>query len=320
MKKLRVAVIGVGFWGRNHARVFSELPQTELVAVCDTNKERALAVAKKFQVKAYTNSQTLLKKEEVDALSICTWTTAHAKEATRALNAEKHILVEKPIASTVSQARKIVELAQRKKCCVMVGFIVRFNPGVQRMREVIENGKIGTIVSATARRVSRWPERIGDVGIVKDTAIHEIDIMRYLFAEDPVAVYANAGNLRHGKFEDYAQIMLTFREGKTAFIETNWLTPYRVRKLIVTGSEGIMSLDYLTQEITIETAGQTLIPRYKWEEPLKLELQHFADSILNNKEPMVTGLDGLKALVIAEAVLKSAAKGKTINLKLLLEN
>ena len=252
MRKLKVAVIGVGFWGRNHARIFSELRQTELVAVCDVEKEKAVNIAKKYGVDAYTDSMKLVVNKEVDALSICTWTTTHAKEASVALKADKHLLVEKPIASTVDEAKRIVKLARKKQRILMVGFIERFNPSVQRVREELSKGSIGTVVSATARRVSRWPERIGDVGIVKDTAIHDIDVMRHLFSEDPVSVFANTGNLKHTKYDDYAQIVLTFKNGKTAFIETNWLTPNKVRKLIVTGSEGIISMDYLTQEVKIE--------------------------------------------------------------------
>jgi len=314
MKKLGVAVIGAGFWGRNHARNLKELNETELLAVCDINPERAKAVAEQFSIDAYTDSRKLLKRRDIEAVTICTWSTKLASEALRALKAGKHVLVEKPMANTVQQARKLVDLAQKKERLLTVGFLMRFIPGVQRIKESIDKGEIGTLVCATAKRVSRWPERIGDVGVIKDLAIHDIDIMRYLFNEDPIAVYAHAGALRH-EFEDYAQIMLTFEEGKTAFIEANWLTPYRIRKLIVTGSEAIMTLDYLTQEVSVETAHQTLTPRYEQIEPLKLELQHFSNCILNNKEPMVTGEDGLKVLQIAEGALKSTKKGVAIRLK-----
>lgn len=315
MKKLSVAVLGVGFWGRNHARIFNELPNTKLAAVCDADSKRAQTVAEKFEVEAYTNSRKLLKRKDVEAVSVCTWSTNLAAEAALVLRAEKHVFIEKPMASTLRQAKKIVDLAGKRERHLMVGFVERFNPGVQRVKIALEKGEIGAFVSATARRVSQWPERAGDVGVVKDTAIHDIDVMRYIFAEDPVAVYAKAGNLRHERSEDYAQIMLTFRDGRTAFIEANWLTPYKIRSLIATGSEAIMSLNYLTQEIKIETAGQTLQPRHEWKEPLKLELQHFASCVLNDKEPSVTGIDGLKALLIAEAALKSTAKCRTIKLK-----
>lgn len=314
MKKLGVAVIGAGFWGRNHTRNFRELNETELLAVCDINPERAKAVAEQFHVDAYTDSRKLLKRRDVEAVTICTWSTKLASEALRALKAGKHVLVEKPMANTVQQAGKLVDLAQKKERLLMVGFLMRFIPGVQHIKEAINKREIGTLVCATAKRVSRWPERIGDVGVIKDVAIHDIDIMRYLFNQDPTAVYAKAGALKH-EFEDYAQIMLAFREGKTAFIEANWLTPYKIRKLIVTGSEAIMNLDYLTQEVTVETARQTLTPRYEQIEPLKLELQHFSNCIINNKEPMVAGIDGLKALQIADKALISAKKCAAIRLK-----
>jgi UDP-N-acetylglucosamine 3-dehydrogenase len=129
-----------------------------------------------------------------------------------------------------------------------------------------------------------------------------------------VAVYAKTGNMRHKKFEDYAQIMLTFQGGQSAFIESNWLTPYKTRTLVVTGSAAIMKLDYITQELTIEDAKETMQPRYPWQEPLKLELQHFANCILKKEKPLVTGTDGLKALQIAEAALQSSAKSRVITL------
>ena len=314
VRKLGIAVIGAGFWGRNHARNLKELQETRLIAVCDKDEARAKAIAELFGVEAYTDSRKMLKRKDIEAVTVCTWSTNLAAEAMNVLKAGKHVLVEKPMANSVQEARKIVELAKKKQRYLMVGFLMRFIPGVQRIKEAVEKGEIGTLVYATARRVSEWPERIGDVGVVKDLAIHDIDITRYLFGGDPEEVYAKAGSLRAKQYEDHAQIMLTFKGGKTAFIEANWLTPYKIRKLTVTGSKAIMTLDYITQEITIETSGQTLAPRYEVKEPLKLELQHFANSILNDKEPIITGADGLKAVQVAEAVLKSAQRGTAIKL------
>lgn len=314
MKKLRVAVIGAGFWGRNHARVFKELGETELLAVCDVNAEKAQNVAKQFGVEAYTNSGKMLKKKDIDAVSICTWSIKLADEALKALKTGKHVLVEKPMAVSVKQAEKLVETAQQKKLHLTVGFLMRFIPGIQHMKKAIENKVIGNLVCATAKRVSEWPERIGDVGVVKDTAIHDIDVVRYLFGEEPIAVYAKAGSMKYKKFEDYAQIMLTFDGGRSAFIESNWLTPYKTRTLVITGSKAIMKLDYISQELTIEDAKETMQPRYPWQEPLKLELQHFANCILRQEKPLITGMDGLKALQIAEAALKSSATRKVIKI------
>ena len=316
MRKLGVAVIGIGFWGRNHVRVFSELPETELKAVCDVNKERAQAIANQYKVDAYNDSRELLKRKDIEAVSVCTWTTTHAEEALRVIRAGKDLLVEKPIASTVREAKRIVSLAERRNRRLMVGFIERFNPGVQAAKNMVYRDEIGTLVSATSKRVSEWPERIGDVGVVKDTAIHDIDLMRYVFDDEPLTVFAKIGNLRHTNYEDYAQIMLTFERGKTAFIEANWLTPYKTRNLFITGSRAILALNYLTQEITVETSGQSTTPRHAVQEPLKLELKSFAESVLNSRTPSVTGSDGLKALQIAEAAFKSSKQNRAVKLKL----
>lgn len=315
MKKLGVAVIGTGFWGRNHARVFKELEETELLAVCDINAERAKNVAKQFGVRAYTSMGKLLKRKDVEAVSNCVWSLNLAKETLKALKAGKHVLVEKPMATNVKQAEKLLETAEEEGLHLSVGFLMRFIPGIQHMKNAVEDKTIGNLVCATAKRVSEWPERIGDVGVVKDTAIHDIDIIRYLFGEEPIAVYAKTGSMKYKKFEDYAQIMLTFEGGKSAFIESNWLTPYKTRTLVVTGSKAIMKLDYITQELTIEDAKKTIQPRYPWQEPLKLELQHFANCILKKEKPLITGTDGLKALQLAEAALKSSATGRAVKLR-----
>lgn len=312
MKKLGVAVIGTGFWGRNHARLFKELEETELLAVCDINAERVKNVAKQFGVKAYTSMGKMLKRKDIEAVSNCVWSLNLAKETQKALKAGKHVLVEKPMATNVKQAEKLLETAEEEGLHLSVGFLMRFIPGIQHMKNAIEDKTIGNLVCATAKRVSEWPERIGDVGVVKDTAIHDIDIIRYLFGEEPIAVYAKTGSMKYKKFEDYAQIMLTFEGGKSAFIESNWLTPYKTRTLVVTGSKAIMKLDYITQELTIEDAKKTMQPRYPWQEPLKLELQHFANCILKKEKPLITGMDGLKALQIAEAALKSSATGRAV--------
>ena len=315
MKKLGVALVGTGFWGKNHARIFKELEETELLAVCDINADRAKNVANQFGVKAYTSVGKMLQRKDIEAVSICTWSTNLAKGASIALKAGKHVLVEKPMATNVKQAEKLLETAEERGLHLTVGFLMRFIPGIQYIKDAIENKMIGNLVCASAKRVSEWPERIGDVGVVKDIAIHDIDIMRYLFGEEPIAVYAKTGKMKNKKFEDYAQIMLTFESGKSAFIESNWLTPYKTRTLVVTGSKAIMKLDYITQELTIEDAKETMQPRYPWQEPLKLELRHFANCAMKKEKPLITGVDGLKALQIAEAALKSSATSRVIKLK-----
>jgi len=315
MTKLGVAVIGTGQWGKNHARVYKELSSTELVAVCDVNLDRAKAMADQYGVKAYSDSTEMLKNKDIQAVNVCTWSTILYQEASYALNAGKHVLVEKPMSTTPDQARQLVKTAQENGLHLTVGFLMRFIPGLQHIRQSVENKKIGDLVSVTAKRVSQWPERIGDVGGVKDTAIHDIDVMRFISKQDPVSVYAKMGSKRIQKFEDYAQIMLTYADGETAFIESNWLTPYKTRTLIATGTEAIMKLDYNTQELTIEEKTQTVQPRLTFQEPLKAELQHFVDCINKTATPIVTGEDGVKALEIATAAMQSSAKNMAVKLE-----
>ena len=315
MRKIGVAVIGAGSWGKNHARVYRELPSTELVAVCDVNPERARAIANQYGVKAYSNTTRLLQNKEVEAVSVCTWSTVLAREALKGLRAGKHVLVEKPMATNARQAEKLCSTAEENGLILTVGFLMRFIPGLQVIREAVEKKKIGDLVCANAKRVSQWPERIGDVGVVKDTAIHDIDVMRFISQQDPITVYAKMGSMRHGKFEDYAHIMLTYQNGESAFIESNWLTPYKTRILTVTGSDAIMRLDYITQDLWVEQQKETVQPRYPFQEPLKSELQNFADCILEKKKPLITGEDGVKALEIAQAAMQSSAKNRAINLK-----
>jgi UDP-N-acetylglucosamine 3-dehydrogenase len=313
-KKAKVGIIGTGFWGRNHARVLHELEHTDLIAVCDINQAIAKAISEKYNADWHSQSETLLKRDDIDAVCICTPTVTHTEIALKAIRYDKHILIEKPIASNVKQAERILLEADKRRVFIMTGFIERFNPGVRRVKNAIEGGDVGKVVLATSHRVGLWPERIGDIGVIKDSAIHDIDIMRFIFDENPSTIYARAGSLDH-RFEDYAQIMLSFSGLKTAFIEANWLTPHKVRNLTVTGNKGKVNVDYLTQEVVLHQVGKVIKQKHTWVEPLKLELEHFGNCIISNIEPDVTGIDGLRALQIAEAALDSSKKGMCFRLQ-----
>jgi UDP-N-acetylglucosamine 3-dehydrogenase len=315
VKKIGFGVIGTGFWGKNHARILSELDNTRLIAVCDLNTARAKAIGKKYEASWHSLDEDLLRLRDVEAVCICTPTTYHASVASNAISYGKHLLIEKPIADTVTQAETIVAQAEKNDVQVMVGFIERFNPALRRLQKIIDHGDLGEVVLAFARRVGRWPDRIGDVGVIKDSAIHDIDIMRFLFNEEPLSVYARAGSIGH-KFEDYAHIVLSFSGIKTGFVEANWLTPHKIRTLTVTGKDAIASMDFISQEIVVEDVDMEVKPKHVWEEPLKLELEHFATCILENRKPDVTAQDGLLALQICDAALTSAKTGTVIPLHL----
>ena len=313
LKKLRVGVIGTGFWGKNQARVLSQLPQTELMCVCDLDEARSKSVGSEFRVPYYTKIADVLSRADIDAVTICTPTTTHREVANKALLAGKHALVEKPMTNTMTEARELVALAKDHGLRLMPGHIERFNPAVDYLKALLDDGKLGTVTLFHARRVGRWPERIGDVGVVRDTAIHDIDLARYVFEDEARSVHARIGSIRHTK-EDYAEIMLEFEKGGTAFIDANWLTPRKTRTLIVTGSDATVELDYISQEISIEYSEQSTRPNLEKQEPLRVELAHFADSTLNGKPFRVNAEDGMRAVEICEVVLQAGTSGQTVPL------
>ena len=314
MIKLKIAVIGCGSWGRNHVRVYSDLNNVKLSAVADTNGEIARSIGEKYNVKWYTDPIDVLDVPEIDAVSICTPTVTHAEIAMRAIEKGKHVLVEKPMTNTIDEAHQIIKAAEMKGVHLSVGFVERFNPAVREAMNIVSRGDIGDVILTHTRRVSRRPMRIGDVGVIKDLAIHDIDVINHLFEGSATGVFASAGSIAHS-FEDYANILICFEKERSAFVETNWLTPRKVRQLIITGTEGIVEVEYINQELRVENNDRLYQPYLHQEEPLKMELRSFAQSILEDSPPVVTGYDGIKALEICEAAINSAKTGKYVRLK-----
>ena len=313
MGQLNVAVIGCGVWGGNHARVYNTLPDVKLAAISDIDARRVQHASEMYGTSGFTDTLQVLQDPNIEAVSICTPTCTHEYIASKALDEGKHVLVEKPMTDTVAGAKDLIEQASDQGLNLMVGFVERFNPAVRETKRLIDDGEIGDVIMAYARRVSRRPKRVGDIGVVKDLGIHDIDVINYLMGAKPETVYAHCGSIKH-KFEDYANISLGFKGDRSANIETNWLTPKRVRSLTVTGSEGIIGVEYTSQELRIEKDDHIREPLNGYREPLYQELQEFASSILEDREPEVTGLDGLNALMVCEAALESAATGEVVKL------
>jgi len=341
MSQLGVAVLGLGGWGKNHVRVFKELEKeglVKLLAVADIDKVRAHQIGKEYNVDWYTDLTKVLERPDIEALTICTPTCTHFEIALQSLEYKKDILVEKPMVTSAIDAKKLIEKAEAKNQRLMPGFIERFNMGVASVKEAIDQNKIGVIVSAFAQRVSRWPERSGEAGVIFELAIHDIDIVRYLLGEDPISVYARAGRKMHSTY-DYADILMEFRDEQSALIKANWVTPQKIRMLEVIGTEAILRLEYLTQEVTLYRTAEMVepetiltstripskvIPRplkreilhsiERWEEPLKLELRHFAEALLHDAPFKISPYDGLRAIEIAEAATRSITENTQIKL------
>ncbi|MHA1686334.1 MAG: Gfo/Idh/MocA family protein [Candidatus Heimdallarchaeaceae archaeon] len=316
MKELNVAVIGVGSWGKNHARAFSELKNVNLIGVFDQFKARAKEIAKQYECKTFNTISEIAKSENVDMVSIVTPTSTHCDIALEMINSGKHVLIEKPMTSTVEEAEKIIDAEKSLNVKVTVGFIERFNPVIIRSKQLILEQELGNLVLMSARRLGPfWPDRLKDVDVIRDVSIHDIDAFRYLAGKDPINLYARGGKLRH-VYYDYAEIILDFGGGLTGFIESNYLTPHKYRKLNLTCENGIVEGDYMTQEYIVEDKEWVRKRKITWQEPLKAELNAFAEACINNSKPPITSIDGIKALKIAAAAIESIETHRVIDLAL----
>ena len=223
MRTVNVGVIGVGAMGYNHARVYYKLEEANLVAVSDVSERTLNKVAKKYDAKGFTDYEDLLKDPEIEVVSVCVPTTFHHDVVMEAIKHGKHVLVEKPIAFTLKEAEDMIAAAKEAGVILATGHVERFNPAVQKAKELIDNDVIGDIVSASAKRVGPFPPRIKDVGVTIDLAIHDLDVMNYLFDEDVIQVYGTMNSiLEKCEFEDHAEIMINFKNESTGILEVNW--------------------------------------------------------------------------------------------------
>ncbi|MFQ5910016.1 MAG: Gfo/Idh/MocA family protein [Thermoplasmata archaeon] len=324
---LRVGVIGVGSMGQNHARVLSEV--ADLVGVADTDSDTGRRVAQRFSIEWFQNYEDLLK-QGIDAVSVATPTALHYRVAKDAIESGVNVLVEKPMCSTVEEAETLVEMAESSGLTLAVGHIERHNPVVDFMKKGIRDGRYGEVVTISARRVSSLPSRIHDVGVILDLGIHDIDVMRYLLGSEVSSVFASGGRRKHENFEDYANILLTFANGTSGFVEVNWLTPMKVRKLSLTCLKNFVEVDYITQSVQISSSALGRLDSFNLyriplefdtrrislekREPLKNELKDFLDAIEKKRDPLINGRDGLRTMRAVMAAIESARDGKRISL------
>ncbi|MGC9308481.1 MAG: Gfo/Idh/MocA family oxidoreductase [Thermoplasmatota archaeon] len=325
---LQIGVIGTGSMGKNHARVCSELAEVELVGVADRDKTTAIRVADRCDTKAYVDFTEMLS--DVDAVIVATPTITHHDIAMEALVAGKHVLVEKPICDSVHKAQQLVNKAEKENLVLAVGHIERHNPVVRFVKDAMVEGRYGDLITLATKRVSNFPGRIRDVGVILDFGVHDIDVMRYL-AGEVTSVYARAGTFNRSiNHEDHASIVLTFKDGVSGVVEVNWLTPMKIRRLSLTCSEHFVEADYIDQSVTVSSSSyedvdemdlyrvpiQYNINRVALEsrEPLKNEIEDFVTAIVDNRKPLATGHDGIMALKVAEAALVSYRQDEAVDI------
>jgi UDP-N-acetylglucosamine 3-dehydrogenase len=310
---MKIVQIGTGGWGKNHTRILSELGV--LVAICDVNLEKSKEYGEKYSVNYYQSIEELLESEEFDGAFVVTPTSTHTKIAMKLLESKKHVFVEKPMTYKSEDGEKLARLAEKNKVILTCGYIERFNPAVNVVKKIVNEKKYGELVMLEFHRENRMPLHIKDVGIIYDTSVHDIDTANWLFNDMPQVVFARAGKIKH-EHEDFASIMLGYKNNKVAIISSNWITPKKVRKFSAVCTEAIISSDFISQEIIVEKNEESEIIHNKKEEPLLREIQNFLDAIEKKTEQIVKSQEAVSVTKIAEAALLSSQKGTPIYLNL----
>ncbi|MBI3997810.1 MAG: Gfo/Idh/MocA family oxidoreductase [Armatimonadetes bacterium] len=295
---MRVGVVGLGQWGRHHARIFASIPGVELVGVVDRDPREARAAAARHATAAHTDHQALLGK--VDAVSIVVPTVLHYDVARDFVDAGVHVLLEKPMTATVEEAQRLVDLTARRRIVMLVGHVERFKPAVQRLREMVADPLL-----IQARRVRPYdPQRVMDVGVVLDLMIHDIDIVLSL-VPGRVTDVTGVGVRVHNGHEDLAVAHLAMEGGCRVTLTASRVSAVKAVEMEITMADRVVHLDYQREVISVRHFGgelQRLV--LDGDEPLRAELSHFVACVRGDERPRVSAEDGFRALEVSQRLLR----------------
>jgi len=300
MKRSRVGVVGVGHIGSNHARLYAEIPAADFTAVYDVDLARASAIAKKYGVAAAKSLEEFA--ELVDAASVSTPTSSHHQIALALLRRGKHLLIEKPIAENPQHATELAELAARNQLILQVGHVERFNPVLSALEARLTHPRF-----IEAHRLSSYPNRSTDIGVVLDLMIHDLEIILHL-VRSPVQNIDAVGVPVLSRGEDIANARIRFENGCVANVTSSRISPERMRKIRVFQEDAYLSLDYEKQSGEIYRRESGKITRDKVpierEEPLKQQLVSFIECASTGRQPRVSGFQATAALELAVEITK----------------
>ncbi len=329
-KVLSVGVAGCGYWGPNLIRNFSSLADCRVKAVCDLDDKRLAHMKSLYPSTTTTrNFDDLAGDKEIDAIAVVTPVNLHFELAKKALQAGKHVFIEKPMAPSAVQCNELVELAAKKKLTLMVGHTFIYSTPVRRIKEIIDSGDLGEVQYIASRRLNLGLFQ-KDINVAWDLAPHDISIILYLLGKTPVSVNCQGKAHVNPNIEDVTNMSLNFSNGGFATIHSSWLDPNKVREMIIVGSRRMIVYNdneplekIKVFDKRVETPphydtfaefqysyhyGDAYIPYLKQVEPLKVETQHFLDSIRKGTRPQTSGLDGLRVVQILEAASQSLKK------------
>lgn len=332
MDKIRHAVIGLGWFGEKHCEALAAIPNVEIAALCTRTKSKLKEVAKTFGVKkTYTDYNELLANPDIDSVSIMTMWDQHAAPTLAALKADKHVFLEKPMASTAADCKAIVKAANAAESFFMTGHICRFNPRYAAAKAEIEAGKIGKIVSMYARRnLPRWvtEDILDKIGPIIGDGVHDTDLMLWYSGANIVSAYSQTVNERGKKFPDIGWTMFKFDSGATGVLEDVWYlpntTPFQIdERLEIIGTEGSIHIhDTFPNYAVVDKDGMRAPDTTYWPTihgnlsgALRDELAYFAGCVADNRRPtVITPEESMAAVVACLAAEKSAVTGKIVKL------
>lgn len=328
MKNMNIALIGCGYWGPNYIRVFNGLPQCRVSHCCDLDEGKLDKIKKLYpDIKAVKDYKALAVEDAIDAVVIATPLKTHYKIASHFLENGKHLLVEKPLTLTSSEAKDLIKLAKQKKSVLMVGHVYEYNPGILALKKIMEEGKLGTVYYIKAERMGLGPIR-KHANALWDLATHDISIALYLLGKLPLKVFAQGGRYIQENIEDFVDLSLQFPDNVFCSIYASWLAPEKIRKLIVVGSKAMAVFDDVNKsemlkiyerEIdkslldstpayndhqNIVNAGKIYTVDVKQTEPMKNQAQEFIRCMSEGKQPRTDGRDGLNVVNILENAQK----------------
>ncbi|MGQ9626219.1 MAG: Gfo/Idh/MocA family protein [Anaerolineae bacterium] len=329
-EKVKVAVVGCGYWGPNLARNFHQLSTAELKACCDLDCEKLKQMGELYPWASLTDDYSkILASPDIEAVALATPARTHYELARQALLAGKHILVEKPLAMNAAQAEELIALAQKQSLVLMVGHTFEYNPAVLKIKELIASGHIGRIYYIYSTRVNLGRVQ-SDVNALWSIAPHDISILLYILGEMPRKVSAWGANYLSDRVEDVVFVNLDFPGGVLGHVHASWLDPSKVRCMTIVGSEKMIVYDDVASEGRVKIydkgiyrksassygefqykvhAGDIHIPRIDMSEPLRNECAHFIECVREGKRPRTDGYSGLRVVRVLEAAQASLDLG-----------
>ena len=320
---LRVGVVGLGYWGPNLARNFDRLPEAELAWVCDSSEQALERWRREFPAaRAAGDLDELLADGDLDAVAVATHVPSHAELAVRVLEAGRHCFVEKPLAQSAADGERVVETARASGRVLMVGHLLEYHPGVQKLKELVDSGELGEVRYVYSHRLNLGKLR-ADENALWSLGAHDVSVVLLLAGEEPYESRAVGESYMRDGIEDVVFSYLRFPSGIAAHLHLSWLDPHKERRFTVVGSRRMATFDdmALERKVTvydkgfdqdyasygeyIARSGDIHSPRISNEEPLRIECRHFLDCVREGRAPRSNGDSGLRVVRVLESLQRS---------------